>query len=324
MIMIGSKNKHKYRNTTLTTTIMNIIKEINQINEKELANGSVNTSASWHNKYAHSAWIYTGNLPTQLTEGDILCVFSQYGEIEDIHLVRDNGGSSHKNDDKNLDQKQQQQPPPRKAPPTGRSKGFCFLKYEDARSCILAVDNLNGSKILQRPMRVDHVEQYRLPKEIREKEEEELVKDGIINKNSKKNGGSTLLEAGHMYKGEGVELVDNGYDIHKGQDLFASMEEKREEERLEALEQRRREKEVRKRERDLKRQEKAERKERREEKRRLKRSRKLAKEEQEDDSNDDDNDQNRVSKKSKKADKKKRRRKRYDSDDESDQSGSNR
>jgi len=30
---------------------------------------------------------------------------------------------------------------------TGDSKGFAFLKYEDARSCVLAVDNLCGTKV---------------------------------------------------------------------------------------------------------------------------------------------------------------------------------
>ena len=30
---------------------------------------------------------------------------------------------------------------------TGKSRGFVFLKYEDARSCVLAVDNLTGSKV---------------------------------------------------------------------------------------------------------------------------------------------------------------------------------
>ena len=30
---------------------------------------------------------------------------------------------------------------------TGRSKGFAFLKYEDQRSTILAVDNFNGAKV---------------------------------------------------------------------------------------------------------------------------------------------------------------------------------
>lgn len=30
---------------------------------------------------------------------------------------------------------------------TGKSKGFCFICYEDQRSTILAVDNFNGIKV---------------------------------------------------------------------------------------------------------------------------------------------------------------------------------
>jgi RNA-binding motif X-linked protein 2 len=39
---------------------------------------------------------------------------------------------------------------------TGKSKGFAFLKYEDQRSTDLAVDNLGGTKIMNRVLRVDH------------------------------------------------------------------------------------------------------------------------------------------------------------------------
>ncbi len=30
---------------------------------------------------------------------------------------------------------------------TGKSKGFCFLCYENQKSTVLAVDNLNGIKV---------------------------------------------------------------------------------------------------------------------------------------------------------------------------------
>lgn len=42
-------------------------------------------------------------------------------QIEDVHLVRDKG--------------------------SGKSKGFAFIKYEDQRSTVLAVDNFNGIKV---------------------------------------------------------------------------------------------------------------------------------------------------------------------------------
>lgn len=47
--------------------------------------------------------------------------FNRYGEIVNVNLVRDKK--------------------------TGKPKGFCFLCYEDQRSTILAVDNLNGIKV---------------------------------------------------------------------------------------------------------------------------------------------------------------------------------
>jgi RNA-binding motif X-linked protein 2 len=45
----------------------------------------------------------------------------RYGEVVNLNLVRDKA--------------------------TGKSKGFCFLCYEDQRSTVLAVDNLNGIKV---------------------------------------------------------------------------------------------------------------------------------------------------------------------------------
>ena len=37
---------------------------------------------------ADSAYIFVGGLPTALTEGDVITIFSQYGEILDISLPR--------------------------------------------------------------------------------------------------------------------------------------------------------------------------------------------------------------------------------------------
>ncbi|XP_036127639.1 RNA-binding motif protein, X-linked 2 [Molossus molossus] len=117
------------------------VKLINELNEREVQLG-VSDEVSWHSEYKDSAWIFLGGLPYELTEGDIICVFSQYGEIVNINLVRDKK--------------------------TGKSKGFCFLCYEDQRSTILAVDNFNGIKIKGRTIRVDHVSNYRSPKDSEE------------------------------------------------------------------------------------------------------------------------------------------------------------
>uniref|UniRef100_A0A3Q1JSJ3 RNA binding motif protein X-linked 2 n=1 Tax=Anabas testudineus TaxID=64144 RepID=A0A3Q1JSJ3_ANATE len=52
------------------------VKLINELNERE-ADLGVNESVSWHSEYKDSAWIFVGGFPYELTEGDIICVFSQ-------------------------------------------------------------------------------------------------------------------------------------------------------------------------------------------------------------------------------------------------------
>jgi len=122
------------------------MKNLNKMNDREIEMGVAGTGTSWHNEYKDSAWIFTGGLPYDLTEGDVICVFSQYGEIVHINLIRD-----HK---------------------TGKSKGFGFICYEDQRSTVLAVDNLNGMKLLGRLVRVDHVHTYKLPKDLEKMDED--------------------------------------------------------------------------------------------------------------------------------------------------------
>lgn len=112
------------------------MKNVKKLSEQELSFGM---KTSWHDQYKQSAWIFVGGLPFDLTEGDIICVFSQYGEVVNINLVRSKD--------------------------TGKSKGFCFICYEDQRSTNLAVDNLNGIKLLNRTIRVDHCEGYKAPKD---------------------------------------------------------------------------------------------------------------------------------------------------------------
>ncbi|KAH8739128.1 hypothetical protein FG386_000995 [Cryptosporidium ryanae] len=136
-----------------------------KINEKviEYANERQVNSASWHDevsflrlcklvcdlgnwytnftslfikitKYKKSSYIYIGGLDLGLTEGDIVTVFSQWGEPIDVNLIRDKK--------------------------TGLSRGYCFLCYEDQRSTILAVDNANDMKLLGKTIKVDHVKDY--------------------------------------------------------------------------------------------------------------------------------------------------------------------
>lgn len=108
---------------------MNSVRAIQQLNKRELESG-ISTEGSWHTDYRDTAFIYIGGLPFELSEGDIITIFSQYGEPVWIKLARDRE--------------------------TGKSRGFAWLKYEDQRSCDLAVDNLGGSTIMDRVLRVDH------------------------------------------------------------------------------------------------------------------------------------------------------------------------
>jgi RNA-binding motif X-linked protein 2 len=104
-------------------------REVTRLNLSELESG-VSDAASWHQDYKDTAWVFVGNLSTDLVEGDVLCVFSQFGEVEDLTFPRE---------DK-----------------TGKPKGFCFLKFEDWRSAVLTVDNFNDAELLGRKLRVDH------------------------------------------------------------------------------------------------------------------------------------------------------------------------
>ena len=90
----------------------------------------MNPNASWHGDYKDSNWIYVGGLDPRLTEGDVLTVFAQYGEIDDIDLIREKE--------------------------TGKSKGYAFLMYRNQLSTVLAIDNFNGIVLLGRTLKVDH------------------------------------------------------------------------------------------------------------------------------------------------------------------------
>lgn len=125
------------------------IRQVRLLNKREAELG-IEYSGSWHYEYRDSAYVYIGGLDPSLNEGDVIVVFSQFGEVVDINLSRD--------------------------PQTGKSRGFCFLAYEDQRSTVLAVDNMNGAILKGRTVNVDHKKDYKrpvgredLPEEEREK-----------------------------------------------------------------------------------------------------------------------------------------------------------
>lgn len=137
------------------------IKNTQKITKQEIELGLFE-KASWHARFAHSAYVFAGGLDYELTEGDLLAVFAQYGELVDVHLVRDKT--------------------------TGKSKGFAFLAYEDQRSTVLAVDNLSGATVAGRKIRVEHVDNYKKRKAELEGEEEDATAVGLPSKRQHSEG----------------------------------------------------------------------------------------------------------------------------------------
>mmetsp|Transcript_23252 Transcript_23252/g.51163 ORF Transcript_23252/g.51163 Transcript_23252/m.51163 type:complete len:324 (+) Transcript_23252:70-1041(+) len=132
------------------TGAMYNINATTKLSEQELKQGvQGDTSMSWHHQFKHSSYIFVSGLNQKMTEGDVIVVFSQFGEVIDVNMVRDKD--------------------------SGASKGFAFLAYENQKSTILAVDNMNGYQLVGRYLRVDHVMDYKAPKEY---DEDELDSDG--------------------------------------------------------------------------------------------------------------------------------------------------
>ncbi|WFD34861.1 hypothetical protein MCUN1_001705 [Malassezia cuniculi] len=122
------------------------VRNIQRLSERELEL-AIDGSGSWHDQYRDSAYIFVGGLPFDLTEGDVITIFSQYGEVVDINLPRA--------------REEPQDGERRGRTVAGKHRGFGFLMYEDQRSTVLAVDNLNGAQVLGRTLRVDHVASYK-------------------------------------------------------------------------------------------------------------------------------------------------------------------
>lgn len=131
------------------TKLSSVIREIDKLNRQELEAG-VPIGASWHNDYNDTAYIYIGGLLPELNEGDVLAIFSQFGVPVHVKLGRNKE--------------------------TGKSQGYGFLKYEDQRSTVLAVDNLNGAEVLGRKLRVDHT-YFKPPEDLSELEAEMAFDD---------------------------------------------------------------------------------------------------------------------------------------------------
>lgn len=156
---------------------MNTIREIQNLNKREL-DGNVSIAGSWHRDFDDTAYVYVGGLPFDLSEGDIITIFSQYGEPTYVNLIRDKD--------------------------SGKSKGFAFLKYEDQRSTDLAVDNLGGATIMGRILKVDHTRYKR--KDGEEEEEREKAMNGANGVGSDEEGEKEGAERRPLLKEE-LELI---------------------------------------------------------------------------------------------------------------------
>ncbi|EMR64739.1 hypothetical protein MGN70_012795 [Eutypa lata] len=144
---------------------MNQIRAIQTLNKREIENG-VPPEASWHTDYRDTAFVNFGGLPYELSEGDIITIFSQYGEPVFLKLARDKE--------------------------SGKSKGFGWLKYEDQRSTDLAVDNLGGAEISGRLVRVDHA-RYK-PRDDEDPEEFKIGWEDIVRREKKAKGEDVEME----------------------------------------------------------------------------------------------------------------------------------
>ncbi len=80
--------------------------------------------------------IYAGNLNYSLSEEELEKVFGEYGEVTSVKIIRDKY--------------------------TDQSKGFGFIEMADDAAAQKAIDELNGSEVKARELRVN---QARPPRE---------------------------------------------------------------------------------------------------------------------------------------------------------------
>ena len=73
--------------------------------------------------------IYVGNLNYKVQEEDVKDVFETYGEVTSVKLISDRV--------------------------TGRAKGFGFVEMSNDQEALDAIENLDGSQLMEREMRVN-------------------------------------------------------------------------------------------------------------------------------------------------------------------------
>ena len=73
--------------------------------------------------------IYVGNLAFGAAEGDVEAAFSQYGQVDRVHVVRDRE--------------------------TGQPRGFAFVEMANDNEAQNAINALNGSDLMGRTLTVN-------------------------------------------------------------------------------------------------------------------------------------------------------------------------
>ena len=73
--------------------------------------------------------MYVGNLSYSVTEDDLKALFSEFGEVESINIIKDKF--------------------------SGRSKGFGFVEMPDNSEADKAIKALNGTNLKERDIKVN-------------------------------------------------------------------------------------------------------------------------------------------------------------------------
>ncbi|MBN2056029.1 RNA-binding protein [bacterium] len=73
--------------------------------------------------------IYVGNLSFETKDSDLKKLFETYGVVDAVRIITDRD--------------------------TGRSKGFAFIEMPDKSAAQQAIDNINGSEVHGRALRVN-------------------------------------------------------------------------------------------------------------------------------------------------------------------------
>ncbi len=76
--------------------------------------------------------IFVGNLDFTTTEQDLRDLFSEVGEVEDVHIPTDRT--------------------------SGRPRGFAFVRFATAEQAAQAVETMNGQEVSGRALRLDVAE----------------------------------------------------------------------------------------------------------------------------------------------------------------------